>query len=107
MSPRWARGLWLGKRFTSEEHLIATADGLVALSGDVRDHPDIVWGSQLFDRVIGVPWDPLAKSRGEDSAEPRERNADLPRVIVSRGEDDPLPKARNVIRDRSYFDQFG
>ena len=27
MRARWAKGLWLGKRFTTEEHIIATVSG--------------------------------------------------------------------------------
>ena len=82
MSARWAKGMWLGKRFTSEEHLIAMTGGLVAVSEAVRDHPEVVWDSQLFDGVVGVPWDPLAKGRGNEASEPRERVDDLPRVVI-------------------------
>ena len=107
MSARWAKGMWLGKRFTSEEHLIATTSGLVAVSGAVRDHPEVVWDSQLFDGVVGVPWDPLAKGRGNEASVPHERVDDLPRVVVPRSSEDGIPKARNVTLDRPYFDKFG
>ena len=40
MSARWAKGIWLGKRFTTEEHIIGTVEGLVAIAGAVREHPD-------------------------------------------------------------------
>ena len=80
---------------------------MIATTGGVRDHPEVVWDSRLFDGVVGVPWDPLAKGRGNDASEPHERVADLPRVVVPRSSDDGIPKARNVVLDRSYFDKFG
>ena len=36
MQARWVQGTWLGKRWASEEHLIATLDGKVVRAGTVR-----------------------------------------------------------------------
>ena len=108
MGPRWAKGIWLGKRFTTEEHVIGTVDGLVAIAGAVREHPETKWDSKLFDDLVGVPWDPLAKNRGaEEPGEPRERVADLPRVVIARGADEDVPRVRNLALTRPYFEKFG
>ena len=61
MEPRWAKGLWLGKRFSTEEHVVATAEGVVIRSSAVRPHPELEYDSYLFDRLIGLPWDPTGK----------------------------------------------
>ena len=102
MSARWKKGIWLGKRFTTEEHLIATTYGLVAMSGAVRKHPEFTWDSKMFDSVVGVPWDPLAKNRGQDASEPHERVADLPRVLVTRGNEE-IPLLRNFALTKNLF----
>ena len=39
MSARWGAGIWLGKRFASEEHIIGCEDGSVVRSGAVELHP--------------------------------------------------------------------
>ena len=100
------QSIWLGKRFTFEEHSIAMPIGLVAELGAAREHPDTTWDSHLFDAVIGVPWDPWAKNRGEDVAEPHERVAGLPRVVGPRSWEDDIPKARNVMLGRQYFENL-
>ena len=112
MSARWAKGFWLGKRFSSEEHVTGTTEGLVAIAGAVREHPEVVWDSKLFDGLVGVPLDPLGKNyigqggAAEDS-EPQERVADLPRVVVPRESEDPFLKARNLKLTRAYFERYG
>ena len=40
MQPRWERGVWLGKQWGTEEHLIATSEGIVLRSGAVKPHPE-------------------------------------------------------------------
>ena len=110
MGPRWAKGIWLGKRFTTEEHVIGTIDGVVAIAGAVREHPETKWDSKLFDDLVGVPWDPLAKNRGaggEELEEPRERVSDLPRIIVPRGAEDDVPRVGNLALTRPYFEKLG
>ena len=44
MTPRWMKGLWLGKRFGTEEHVIATLDGAVLRS----------CAFSLFQNTIGI-----------------------------------------------------
>ena len=107
MGARWMKGIWLGKRFTTEEHILATTEGLVAVAGAVRAHPEVTWDSQLFDGVIGVPWDPLAKNRGKEPEEQKERIADLPRVVVPRRDEGDIPRARNLALTSQYFEKYG
>ena len=73
MAPRWGRGIWLGERFATEEHVISTAAGNVVRSAAVRPHPEKMWDRELFDRVKGVPWDPSGRALGDESG------VDLPR----------------------------
>ena len=104
---RWMKEIWLGKRFTKEEHILATSDGLVAVAGAVRVHPEVTWDSQFFDGMIGVPWDPLAKNRGKELEEQKERIADLPRVVVPRRYEGDISRARNWSLTSEYFEKFG
>ena len=90
MSARWAKGIWLGKRFASEEHLIGISGGSVVRSGAVKPHPELEWDSGLFDTIAGSPWDPLGTRASE--AEGREHQGDVPHFVVPRGSDDlPVP----------------
>ena len=45
MKERWIPGLWLGKRWTTDEHLISVASGRVVRARDVRLFPE----DKLFD----------------------------------------------------------
>ena len=60
MTPRWVEGVWLGKRFTSEEHIVSLASGKVVRSGTVRPHPEVAFDVELFNAIQGAPWDPQA-----------------------------------------------
>ena len=103
MEPRWAKGLWLGKRFSTEEHVVATAEGVVIRSGAVRPHPDVEYDSHLFDGLVGLPWDPSGKGT-ELSPEDVQ---DLPRVQVPRPEADMHPRVRRVMISKAYVERFG
>ena len=63
MEPRWMKGVWLGKRFGTEEHIV-TMDGKVVRSPAVKVHPEGEFDADLFMDVKGVPWDPSGE-RGE------------------------------------------
>ena len=96
MSARWAKGIWLGKRFSSEEHLIGLADGSVVRSGAVKPHPEVEWDSGLFDGIKGAPWDPLGDGVRAEYARAGVRDGDLPSVVVPRGAEDPVPPVRSM-----------
>ena len=82
MEARWAKGLWLGKRFSTEEHVVATATGVVIRSGAVRPHPEMEYDSHLFDSLVGVPWDPTGEGGELSPEEVQEQVKDLPRVVI-------------------------
>ena len=107
MSARWEKGIWLGKRFTSEEHILGTADGMIVRSAAVKAHPEVEWDSGLFDLVKGSPWDPEGKHGDRPSQEAPEHVEDLPRVVVPRGADDPVPVPRRALISRDMLDRFG
>ena len=107
MRPRWEKGMWLGKRFATEEHIISTTEGTVARSVAVKPHPENEYDSQLFDSLVGVPWDPLNKNAGEDRGEEREEQGDLPRVVVPRAVEDDIPQVRRVLITRDLIEKFG
>ena len=62
MQERWKEGVWLGKRFALEEHIVLTQNGKVVRSPAVKVHPARPWSREefdkvKFDKVKGVPWD--------------------------------------------------
>ena len=107
MQARWAKGIWLGKRFATEEHIIATTDGTVARSGAVKLHPEIEYDSELFDGIIAAPWDPVGKNKGLAPAEGEEQVKDLPKLVVPRVGNEGGPAVRRVLITRAYVQRFG
>ena len=51
MTARWLPGVWLGKRFSSEEHIVAMDDGKVIRSRAVRSLPEEYWWNK--EKVFG------------------------------------------------------
>ena len=94
MSARWQKGIWLGKRFATEEHIVGTESGVVLRSGAVKAHPETQFDSSLFDGILGSPWDPLGEDDQKSPEEAKERTADLPRVVIPRGVDSAVPLVR-------------
>ena len=60
MAPRRVEEVWLGKPFSSEEHVVALSFGLVVRSGAVLPYPDVESDLELFDGIRWSPWDPSA-----------------------------------------------
>ena len=59
MTERWHLGTWLGKRFQTEEHIVARrGDGLVIRSRAVKVMPEKTTLEDL-DAIRGSPWDPF------------------------------------------------
>ena len=113
MAPRWQAGIWLGKRFSSEEHLVGTADGSVGRSCAVKVHPDGAWDRELsfLNKIRGSPWNPIGVVAAE-GAEEVERSNEVPRVIHRNAPMPPppvptLPKVRSARIDRTYLEKFG
>jgi len=62
MSTRWLPGTWIGKRFSSEEHVIAMPNGKVVRSRAVRSLPEkSMWIKEDVANVVGVPWRPAGE----------------------------------------------
>ena len=92
MEARWEKGLWLGMRFASEEHIVSNAQGQVARCAAVRPHPKLEYDSAFFDALVGVPWD--TDGKGAKDA-PEELPQDLPRVAVPHFQEAEIPQARD------------
>ena len=54
MAPRWVEGVWLGKRFSNEEHIVALASGMVVRSSTVRPHPEMDFDAALSNAMRGA-----------------------------------------------------
>ena len=70
MTARWLPGTWLGKRFNSEEHIVATENGKVVKARAVRlVEPHEQWCVEKVIGVKGVPWDPSGDKKDEVQVE--------------------------------------
>ena len=78
MSERWIEGTWLGKRFSSDEHVVALTSGLVVRSGTVRLHPEKAYDAEKLLAVVGTPWDPSAKGAAVNVDQERPAAGDVP-----------------------------
>ena len=66
MKERWGLGVWLGKRWTIDEHIVSLSNGKVVRARDVRPMPD----DEAFDKVVfegvrGTPNNPGAFEEGD------------------------------------------
>ena len=104
MKERWGNGVWLGKKWASDEHLVSMGNGKIVRARDVRPMPD----DQAFDRdvllgVRGTPCNPSAAEDVEDGDLP-----DIPRAPIPRPEQPvapPVPLAFYL--HRSDLERFG
>ena len=59
MMERWVQGVWLGKRFTTDEHMIGLENGKVVRTRNVRPKSlEDTWSFEEIDKIKGQPWDP-------------------------------------------------
>ena len=83
MTEWWHRGTWLGKRFHTEEHIVAgKGDGLVIRSRTVEAMPEET-AMENLGAIEGSPWAP--------SGVLRDVLPDVPRPILSRDEPPFVP----------------
>ena len=55
MTERWVPGIWLGKRFLSDERLVGIEDGSVCVSSSVRLMPDSEsWSVEWVNKIRGT-----------------------------------------------------
>ena len=103
MRERWVRAIWLGKRWSSDEHVVSLASGKVVRARDARPEPDDrAFYLVLFNSVKGTPSNPVAADDGEDVLR------DVQRAPVQRPQEpDAASIPRGVIIHRSYLEKFG
>ena len=62
---RWKHGVWLGIKEDSGEVIIGTEKGITK-ARDVhrRGDPKERWNWEVFEKVVGTPWEPVPNSKG-------------------------------------------
>ena len=64
MAERWYEGVWLGKPFHTEEHLVARAtDGVVVRTRSVQSLPNAI-SMDFLNKIVGAPWAPTGVMKG-------------------------------------------
>ena len=108
MEERWRKGVWLGKRFGTEEHIVGMECGSVARSAAVKTHPSKPWDRTFFDGIRGAPWDPSGSGTDESREEVREIPGDIPRLRPrEHTEESHIAQSRRVLINRSYLERWG
>ena len=72
IAPRWIKGIWLGKLWGTDEHIVTEPGGGVVRARSVKPHVE-QWDRELFDGIVGWPNDPMAR---------RKPGSDQPRVDI-------------------------
>ena len=103
MKERWIPGLWLGKRWSTDEHVVSAASGRVVRARDVRLFPaDKAFDVNFAKNVVGTPSNPSVVENEETVLH------DIPRAPVARPEDPAsAPVTRQVILLKACFERFG
>ena len=100
----WFRGVWLGKRCGTDEHIVIDSHGRVVRARTVRPDPEgKTWDRALFYALIGTTWDPSGAGWSGEGERPREAQTDVPRAVAV---DEPIiriPVARRVPITREYL----
>ena len=66
MQPRWYEGVWIGKTFSSDEHIVSMPDGRIVRARSVRSFPEgEKWSKEALDQITGKPWAPTSTLRDE------------------------------------------
>jgi hypothetical protein len=91
MQERWVRGVWLGKRFMSDEHLVVVEDGSVCVTSAVRLLPvSDSWDIDFINKIKGTPWDP----KGQEAID-KEKGKPEVRVLPHEQRQEEIPKMRS------------
>ena len=106
MQPRWISGIWLGKRWGSDEHIVSLPGGKVARARNVKPSAE-GFNRELFDELIGRPCDPSGSWDGAGEM-PRGVMPQMARVPEGRPEA-PVEssKVRATPIQRKYLEQYG
>ena len=90
LQDRWLPGIWLGKRWSSDEHIIGMDDGKVIRARAILEGPEERrWSNEAVNALVGVPWAPSGtlSFKGE--------KAHIPPVM--RAPDEPREEAPPVL----------
>ena len=106
MAARWLPGVWLGKRFATDEHVVAMEDGTVVRADAVREFPGQRFDKDLLDKIIGAPWD-LRGTGSEQGGGEREdpRAGDVRQALVIEPTPMTLPVARRLMITKDILDK--
>ena len=106
MQPRWISGIWLGKRWGSDEHIVSLPGGKVARARNVRPSAE-GFNRELFDEIVGRPCDPSGTWDGAGEL-PRGVIPNMDRVPEGRPEAPVQPtKIRATPIQRRYLEKYG
>lgn len=104
---RWRRAIWLGKRFASDEHVLAQEGGDVVRARGVRPvSEEESWNKELVDKIRGRPWDP--SGTGSEVGEAESGGLLIPRAVEHPAEQvNPREAPRGVRITRELVQRFG
>ena len=98
MEARWLPAVWLGKRFATDEHVVAMENGTVVRTGAVREFPGEAFEKELLDKIVGTPWDPRGSGQEQGGADRENpRAGDVPQAPVVEPTPMALPSARRFV----------
>ena len=102
VQPRWIKGIWLGKLWSSDEHIVSAPGGRVVRSRTCKPHADL-WDWGLCDEIVGWPSDPSGTWSGEPGVQ-----SEAPR-LPPRREPPPVaePPTRRVMITTADIDRYG
>ena len=81
LATRWEKGLWLGKRNSTDEHIIGTEEG-TAMARTVQRRPEEHrWSRDVFKKLVATASHPRAAL---DGREPESRQGYITRAILDR-----------------------
>ena len=106
MGERWREGVWLGKRWTSGEDIVARKeDGRVVRTNAVKLLPVDHLTPERLDDIVGTPWDPAVKGDERQmeikrnfltDAERRELQQEVDPQVVPGA---PIPRSTRITAD--------
>ena len=91
MEPRFHAGIYLGRRFETNELLLGLRNGTVVKARDARETTDdTAWDRAFLEAITGVPWDPAGTMQMQNPDE-ESRSLPLPSVPATTI-DEPIPR---------------
>ena len=103
MQPRFHSGTFLGRRFETNELLIALPSGDIVKARDFKDVPDAdAWNKDSIEKITGTPYQP-ATTIPMQVYDDDERLPFLPEVTTVNGE----PTTRGFILRGKHFARIG